>query len=101
MLSLEVHTLMWSSNVVAQYLVVMLSESQHSMAFLQKVSAFVDGPCVQQQFVSRLGCCVYFCCTLCVHVTPVLCADAPETTVMTCQYNKYYGEFEELRKEEL
>jgi hypothetical protein len=23
--------------------------------------------------------------------------DAPETTVMTCQDNKYYGEFEELR----
>jgi hypothetical protein len=38
---------------------------------------------------------------VCVPVTPVLCVDAPETTVMTCQYNKYYGEFEELRKEEL
>jgi hypothetical protein len=37
----------------------------------------------------------------CVPVTPVLCVDAPEITVMTCQYNKYSGEFEELRKEEL
>jgi hypothetical protein len=44
---------------------------------------------------------MYFCCTLCVPVTPVLCVDAPEATVMTCQYNKYSGEFEELRKEEL